>query len=222
MTFSRHKWFVLFTIGAIPLSASSAHAQACYGTPSRSHIAYEYGTVPLGQSHGASLSLVGRRTALALGASVGDIEDVSAQDASLRFGLQFPAGKVQFCPALGLGFARRSSDPSRPFDVTSNKLSLGAGVGVGFEQEVFAGVSLIPFVAARYQFNLVYITIDQADADTEVSGDTVSTVDFQYGLTANWKVLFVGFSAQRYSDSERADFARIVVGLTFGGRSRKK
>ena len=198
------------------ICASTVQAQSCYGTPSRSSVAYDYGRVTLGEFHGGSATLIGARTALALSARVGSIDDLDVQEGALRFGLQLPAGKVQICPALGLGLSRLTSETPQ-YDLASNILSLRAGVGVGIEQEVYRGISLIPFLAARYEFNVLYVTVDAPNADVLESGDTTSTVDFEYGLMASWKILYMGIAAQRNLDSgDRPYFARYVLGFTFG------
>ena len=214
----------IFIVGASAIWASSAQAQSCYGTPSRSNVNYEYGRVAFGQFNGASASLVGRRTALALSARVGTIDDLDVQEGALRFGVQLPAGKVQICPALGIGFSRLNTEAAPQTELTSNVLSLRAGVGLGIEQEVYRGISLIPFVAARYEFNVLYVTVDAPNADVVESGDSASVVDVEYGLMASWKMLYAGFVAQRNSDSgDRPYFARYVLGFTFGsGTSRRR
>lgn len=212
----------ILVFGASVVCPSTMRAQSCYGTPSRSNVAYEYGTVTFGRFDGVSAHLVGTRTALSIGGRFGEIEDVSVQEGSLRFGVQLPAGKLQVCPALGLGFSRATSEPEPEWNLASNTLSLRAGIGVGIEQEVYRGVALIPFVAARYEFNVLYIRIDAPNADVTQSGDTSSTVDFEYGLMASWKVLYAGVAAQRNKDSgDRPYFARYVVGLTFGNTRKR-
>lgn len=219
----RYRYLAAPVLLASTLSVSRVQAQACLGTPSRSNIAYENGSVSYGQSHGASAALVGRRTALGLAARFGEVGDLTSQDGALRFAIRIPAGKVEICPTLGLGLARRISEPSQDWTITSNTVTLQAGIGVGIEQQVFAGISVIPFVAARYGFGIVAITIDAPDAETEVSGDTLSGVDFEYGLMGRWKVLFGGVAAQRNSDSgSRPYFARYVLGFTFGSTSKKE
>ena len=221
----KQRLFGFLILAITTLSSSQLQAQACFGTPSRTNVAYEYGMFSFGQSNGASAALVGRRTALAIAARTGDIGDLSLQGGDLRFSLGLPVGKVQICPALGVGYKSLTSEPAPEFSINSKTLSLRAGAGIGIEQHVYAGVSLIPFVAARYEFNLIYINVDapNSDPDTDISGDTLSVVNFEYGLTATWKMLYVGIAAQRNDDSgDRPYFARYVLGFTFGGGSSKK
>ena len=218
--------FTLLVLATTPVASNKLQAQACFGTPSRTNVAYEYGMLSFGQSNGVSAALVGGRTALGLALRTGEIDDLDMQGADLRFSLKVPAGRVQICPALGVGYKSLTSEPATDFKINSKTLSLRAGAGVGIEQEVYAGISLIPFVAARYEFSLVYIDVDapNADPDDEISGDTLSRVDFEYGLTATWRMLYVGIAAQRNSDSgSRPYFARYILGFTFGsGSSTRK
>ncbi len=221
----QQRLFAFLVLATTSVASSQLQAQACFGTPSRTNVAYEYGVLSFGQSNGVSAVLGGGRTSLGLAVRTGEIDDSDIQGGDLRFSIKLPAGKVQICPALGVGYRSLTSDPSPNFSINAKTLSLRAGGGVGFEQEVFAGISLIPFVAARYEFSLTYINVDaaNADPDDEISGDTLSGVDIEYGLTAVWKMLYVGIAAQRNQDSgDRPYFARYVIGFTLGNNSKKR
>ena len=94
----------------------------------------------------------------------------------------------------------------------------------GFEQEVYNGVSLIPFLGVDYDFTAFVFTLDTPDAsEDELSGDTLSHVNIQYGFIAQYKTFYAGMSADRYSDTKGINQyqARWVVGVSFGNSSRQ-
>jgi hypothetical protein len=211
----------------VVMITSVARAQLCAGTPRSSAIAYEYGKLTVGNTHGINATLGGGRNSLALTYRMRDLEgDARGQEVRLRYSLGFGAGPVQICPGLGLGFARDKWDAQNNFTLHTNSLSGRAGVGIGLEKAIYRGFALIPFVLAQYEFTAIEFDLDAPPGtETDISGDTLSRADIEYGLLAHYKFLYGGLAAQRNSDrsGNRPYMARWIVGFTFssGGSTTK-
>jgi hypothetical protein len=214
---------------ALAAGASRLGAQVCNGTPAHGGAAYEYARMSVGSSQGLNATLAGGRTALGAGFAIRDVgDDVTGQQGSLRFSLVFPAGKVAICPGLGLVYQHDTWDAPNDAKLTTHNLGARAGVGLGFEQDVYHGFSLSPYVVAQYEFavsvfDLKVTSSDEVDAQT--TGDTASRVQIEYGLIGRYHSLYAGIAAHRTSDTDgiRPYMARFLVGFAFsgGGRSKK-
>ena len=219
MNYLSWKAIGLATAGCL-LTAPTANAQACFGTPNRSSVAFEHGLPQVGSVNGAEATLVRRRFNLNVNGRVTSVDpDVDGYQGALRLGLQFGTSRFAFCPALGVGLTSETWEPTSDLSLRSRTLSLRGGAGFGFEQPIYKGVSAIPFVAARYEFDA--IVLDDAkspDPETEIGGDTLSVVDIQYGLTLRYRFAYLGFAAQRNSDTKgsRPYYSHILLGFTFG------
>ena len=219
--FSCRTILVSLTLSVVA-GASPLAAQVCHGTPPRGGIAFEHGELSTGTSTGVNLAWAGRGAFDATLRQRNLDNDRSGQEANVRFALTI-GSKIQFCPGIGLGFGRDEWDAGDGFSLTSNQLTGRAGIGVGMEQPLVAGISLIPFVVAQYEFTAIEYDVDApANAETEVTGDTLSHVDFEYGLMARFKILYGGIAAQRNTEvsGTRPYMARYVLGLTFGSGSK--
>jgi hypothetical protein len=215
-------WRVLPAVALFLVAATAvdAGAQTCRGMPRGGGIALVRGDVYLGPTYGVALSKgifgVGFNS---LSGEAGN----TAWDANLRFTLARGIGKFQVCPSLGLEYMNATSEFSDGSELTSRTGTAAAGVGLGFEQEVYNGISLIPFLALDYQFTAIAFSLDAPDdGESSLSGDTLSHVNIQYGGLAKYQSFYVGFSADRFSDTEgsRPYRARLFVGFAFGGASR--
>jgi len=218
----------LTALVALTAGASRLGAQVCNGTPNGKSVAYEYGRMSVGSSQGVSGTLAGGRTAIGAGFAIRDVgDDVSGQQGSLRFSLVFPAGKVSICPGLGLVYQHDTWDAPNDAKLTTHNLGARAGVGLGFEQEVYHGFSLAPYVVGQYEFaisvfDLKVTSSDEVDAQT--TGDTTSHVQIEYGLIGRYHALYAGIAAHRTSDTDgiRPYMARFLVGFAFSGGGRSK
>lgn len=219
-TFSVRAFGVLVALSA---TASIAHAQICLGTPSHSSVAYDRGATSVTGSNGGTATLVGGRAALSVGArSYEKWAENSMIGGDMRFALQFRASRVVICPNIGLGYLRSlwepPAAPEGTFSVTSHNVEARGGLAVGFEQPVYGGVSVTPFAGARYAFRVWYLDSEFSGDEVSASGDTTSSVELEYGLSARYRNVFLGWSAIRDTDNKgnRPASSRLFVGLAWG------
>lgn len=208
-----------FAMVALP---DQAFAQICHGTPGRGGIAYERGLEALSTSHGASATFAGNRTAFNINASVfGKTPENTSRAAGARFSMQFHANRLAICPGLGLGYGRNvwtvPQGPVGDVSITTHAVALRPGVAVGLAQPVFRGVTLIPSLGVKYAYKVWYLS-SKSEGDVFPSGDTASVVEIEYGLTAQYRNVYLGWSALRDSDSDglRPIAARFFLGITWG------
>ncbi len=202
--------------------ASTIHAQTCVGAAPSSSVAYTYGQTSASRGHGARANFVGQRAALGVGASALSMPpQTGALEADAQVAVQFRANRVAVCPVLGLRYGRSQWEQLiSEQKLTTQSLGATGGVAVGFDQPVYRGLHLTPFLSARYRFQVYFLSSDAAEDDAEYSGDTLSVVDLEYGLTARYRRFMAGWSAMRNSDTQgtRPQAARFFLGLTWGGR----
>lgn len=208
---------------ALSASAAASHAQICLGTPSHSSVAYDRGTVSVANSNGGTATLVGGRTALSVSArSYEKWTDNSMIGGDMRFALQFRASRVVVCPNIGVGYLKNLWEPppapEGTFSITSHNVQAQGGLAVGFEQPVYGGVSVTPYAGARYAFRVWYLDSEFSGDDVSASGDTTSSVELEYGLSARYRNVFLGWSAVRDTDNKgnRPASSRLFVGLAWG------
>lgn len=201
---------------------SAMHAQTCIGAAPSSSVAYAYGQTSASRGHGARLNLVGQRAAFGVGASALSMPpQTGAIESDAQVALQFRTNRFTVCPVLGLRYGRSAWEQEIVEQtITTQALGASGGVAVGLDQQVYGGVHVTPFLSARYRFQVFFLSSDAADDDAEYSGDTVSVVDLEYGLTARYRRFMMGWSATRNSDTQgtRPQSARFFLGLTWGGR----
>ena len=215
--------FVRFLFAAVVMFAGTAriaHAQVCHGGPSTSSVAYDRGSFTTGGSNGATASLVAGRAAFTVGARAHEMPPgSSALGADGRFSLQMRANRLVICPNLGVGYLRSIWEPTgASFSVTSHNVALRGGAALGLEQHVYRGVYVTPSLGARYAFKVWYLGSD-VDGEEIATGDTVSSVEIEYGLTARYRYAYLGWSALRDTDNNgnRPASARFFIGLALGG-----
>ena len=217
-----------FALSFIAITAVSmsvplvAHAQApCHGTPRGTTVAYEYGKLSAGNTQGLAATFGGVR----FGARLRDIDDdVTGQEFDLRFSVPIGTSKFQVCPLLGLGYQSDEWDFDVNSSLTSQMLTLKAGAAFGAEFPVAAGFSAMPFIQIAYQFSAIKFDIEAPNSEPEVTGDTLSLVDIEYGLVGRYRNFFAGVAANRDTDSDgiRPYYARWILGFSFSGGSSSK
>jgi hypothetical protein len=183
----------------------------------------------VGQSQGLSGTLAGQRVALGVGAAMRDLGELTGQQAALRFSVVLPLLAIRICPGVGLLYQHDTWDQSDA-SVTVHNVSLRAGAGLGFEQHVFAGLSVNPFVVGQYDFTLTALDFEPSGADSsnvQLTGDTLSRVQIEYGVIGRYRFLFGGIAAHRTSDQKgiRPYMARYILGVSFsglGGRAKRE
>jgi len=198
-----------------------AGAQACHGTPRGTTLAYEYGKLNVGNTQGLAATF----GAVKLGARLRNIDDeLSGKEADLRFSIPIGTARFQVCPLLGLGFQRDEWDFDLDSRLTTNMLTLKAGAAFGTEIQVAAGISAMPFVQVAYQFSAIHFDLEMPNSEPEVTGDTLSFVDIEYGLVGRYRNFFAGVAANRDTDSEGIHpyQARYIFGFSFSGGSSSK
>jgi hypothetical protein len=207
---------------ALALSPSAMLAQACHGTPNGPSAAYEYAKMSVGQSQGLNGTLAGQRVAFGAGAAMRDLGALSGQQASLRVSLVLPILAVRLCPGLGLIYQHDTWDRSDA-SLTVHNLSARAGAGLGFEQHLVAGLSVNPFVVAQYDFTLTAFDFAPRGSDSanvQLTGDTLSRVQIEYGIIGRYKFFYGGIAAHRLGEQKgiRPYMARYIVGIAFKAR----
>jgi hypothetical protein len=214
----------LLALGAAALLvAVPVGAQVCVGTPSQSSIAYGFDKFSVGSANGGSASLVGSRFAASLGGSYRSIgSTVSGFGGGLGLNGIIGASKFTICPGLTLGVTRDTWDPRAGLSSTINTVALGGGIGVGYSQEV-GPVAVSPFVRVGYGFNLAVYQLSATNAETDVTGDTLSGVVMDYGVIGQYKRFYGGFAASRLPGQEGSNpnAVRLILGVTFRDRVRR-
>ena len=202
-----------FLATAVPVMA---RAQTCHGTPRGTTLAYEYGKLNVGNTQGLAATF----GAVRLGARLRDIdEDLSGQEFDLRFSIPIGAARFQICPLFGLGYQQDDWDFDVDSKLTSRMLTAKAGAAVGTEIPIAAGFSATPFLQVAYQFSAIKFDIEMPNSEPEVTGDTLSFVDVEYGLVGRYRNFFGGVMANWNTDSDelRPYQARFIFGFAFSG-----
>jgi hypothetical protein len=202
--------------GASCLFGVSARAQTCFGTPSRGGLAFEHGNITFGTTNGASGAIASQH--LAFGGGFRRVEldpDVSGNVGWGRLSFIIPASRVQICPGIGAEYDQRTWEAVATGSLTSRQLTARAGIGMGVEQPVVAGLSLIPFAAAHFNYRVVDYRLDFEGADVKETGDTSSVAHLEYGVLARYAFLYGGFAAERPMKSSPPSLARWLIGITF-------
>ena len=201
---------LLLTAVAIPL-----RAQMCFGTPQRGGIAADFGKIDFGSTVGATAAYAGDRVAFGAGFHTVDRgSSTSGTAGAARFALVFGGKTVQICPGLGFEF-RSIKWTSAAGKLTSSHLTGWGGVGVGLEQPVYRGFSVIPFASVRFAFTAVKYDLGGATSEVTTTGDTVSRGEIQYGVLGRYKIIYGGFIADHALKNAPPFLARWVLGLTF-------
>lgn len=201
--------------------ATTVEAQSCRGLSRSGGIAYMRGQSLSGVSNGVAASLAGGRFAVdgSYGSLTADADDISGMDASLRFSMLFGGSNFKFCPSLGFLYNSDEWQIDATTNLTQRTVSGRLGVGFGYEWEAYPGLSLVPFASVDYDFSGFVFTLDADDGEDELSGDTLSRASIQYGVAAQYRMVFLSYAAERYSDTKgtRPHLGRLLVGVSLGG-----
>ncbi len=203
--------------------SSTAHAQVCFGAPAKGAAAYEYVRYSVGTGHGGSISTTAGR--LALGANFNTrsmrnpLSSASGFEGAGRAALVIALGKVKLCPGIAVGYAKLSKELIDDLKLSDQQLFARGGVGVGLEQHVYGGVSIIPSLGVHYDFTATKFDVDATGGKNETTGDTLSRVAIDYSLGLRYRFVYLAASALRYSDTGggRPVRGRFIVGFAFGG-----
>ena len=155
-----------------------------------------------------------------------DLDRLTGQQGALRFSVVLPLLALRICPGLGAVYQHDTWDRDDA-SLTVHNVSLRAGAGIGFERQLFAGLSVNPFVVTQYEFNLVALDFSPTGADSStvhLTGDTLSRVQIEYGVMGRYRFLFGGIAAHRTGSQKGIHpyMARYILGVSFsGGRGRK-
>jgi hypothetical protein len=174
----------------------------------------------IGTSQGVAGTLAGRHAALGVGFAARSVGEISGQQGSLRFSFGLPIGTLSLCPGIGLIYQHDTWDARDNVSVIAHNLSARAGAGLGFEQRIPGGFSISPFVVAQYEFALTVYDMDVSGnipTTTQVTGDTLSRAQLEYGIIGRYQFLYGGVAAHRTSDNKgnRPDAARWIIGVAF-------
>lgn len=209
-----HVRYSLLGAITIVLAPGILEGQACHGLPAKS-VAFEYGVLSVGNSLGALATLGG----LELGGRRRDISTrYSGQEASLRYSLRMGSSRIQFCPSVGAVYQHDTWDITPA--ITINTLSLRGGGAIGYVQPLLKGLAINPFIGVHYRFTASHLDgEDTPDTEVSVSGDTLSEVGIEYGITAHYGSIYGGVVAHRTNEDKgiHPSMARWIVGFSFAG-----
>jgi hypothetical protein len=183
---------LLLATAASALTAGSVAAQTCLGLPS-----FESGSVHVNVSgefpDSAKASVLGvgagRPNNLFANAGGGVVSFEGFKEKSklgfLEIGYQIPLSGFQLCPVAGGTIAVGPDDPIYGLTVTSRSASFGGAVG----RSVDAGstLSLIPNVAARYNYASVKVNVDDGLNPAESATTTSNSSVLDLGLALLFK-----------------------------------
>jgi len=206
--------------------ARGVEAQACFGLAPRGGVAYENIRYSVGTGHAVNAGVAAGHVALGGSARVVRINDVAdGYEGGIRIAGIIPISRVQLCPGIGVNYRHDDWVTRQNATLATDQLALRAGAGIGMEQPIYKGFSLIPSVGVHYQFDVYKFDVKSTSAnEITTTGDTVSRVAIDYGLVARYRFLYVGVSAARFSDAQgiRPSVARYIIGFAFGNSSPKR
>jgi hypothetical protein len=222
---SRSRLLAVACVSAAAPVVSPLQAQICNGTPSTGSVEYNYEQRSVGSSNGVMGTLVGTHVgASALVRFRSITTNLAGQEGQVRVHGIFGSPRFKVCPGVRIGLVHDVWDARSDLSLTSNTLTLGAGIGAGYEQPVYRGIYVIPFGMVGYGFNAVMYDLKATNAQTDVTGDTLSGVIADYGAIAHYRYVYAGYVGTRApgSDKARPSTSRFVIGVTFSDRSRRK
>lgn len=203
------------TLGLLVCTQRTAEAQSCRGMPRGGGLAFAMGDQFLGSSYGVAAS----KGPIAVGFNTLSSEsEISAWDANVRFTLAMGASRLQFCPSLGIDYQNQSVPVFDGSELTVRHATAGAGVGVSYQFDATRGISITPFLAGDYHFSGIMFSLSDEDAEDELSGDTLSFVNLQYGGVVQYKTFFAAFVADRSLANDGGLYrTRLMLGISLGG-----
>ena len=201
-------------------------AQACLGTPTRGGIAYQNVRYTVGSGHGATAAFAPGK--VAFGAHFNtrtNNAEKSGNEGGGRFAVVVPLGRVQLCHGIQASFYSGTWNAPAGVEVKSQVLTAKAGAGIGLEQPIYRGLSIIPSVGVHYAFTVTKFDVNPPSGEVTTSGDTLSQVAIDYAVLARFRFIYGGVSGLRYADTKGGApaMARYIIGFAFGGnRAAKK
>lgn len=158
---------------ALALSAAGAEAQACLGLPSFTHSVVHFnasGEFPDSATAYAAAVGIGKDRSFFADVGAGQVSyegyDTRATLGFVEIGWQVPIRMAQVCPVAGSYYASGPNDDAFGLKIRTSGASAGLAVGVPLE---FAGLSLIPNVAIRYEYSSTRYSEDGFDPETLTS-----------------------------------------------------
>jgi hypothetical protein len=142
--------------------------------------------------------------------------DRTGHEGDLRFSLLLGASRLVICPTVGADYQRETWNTGERASVIANRLAGRGGVNVGFEFPLGGSFVVTPFAGAQYEFAIIGFETSGGGADANVTGDTLSHADIEYGAMVRYGRVFGGVITNRYSDLNRPYMARLVLGFAFG------
>jgi hypothetical protein len=210
---------VLATLAAL---TSPVQGQTCHGTSRGGGIALEHGSLSIGRIDGATIALAGSRVAFGAAYRYRDINtDQNGHEGEFRFSLLFGGSRLLICPTVGLDYQRDTWSLGDGQSIISNRVAGRGGVNAGLDLPIGGSFVVTPFAGARYEFAVIAFEAAGGSAETNVTGDTLSHVDIEYGAIVHYRGVFGGVITNRYSDLKRPYMARLVLGFGFGGTGRR-
>jgi hypothetical protein len=208
---------LVLLLGAAVAPERALHAQTCYGTPRRGGLAFEYGDIPFGNTVGVGGALAGKHVAFGAGYRHLDLGSATSGNGGLARLALVLGSRVQVCPGLSLDYEQQRWESRRSGTMTSRQLTGRAGVGIGGEVPVYRGLAVIPFVVGQYAYTAVAYDLDVPNADAQITGDTTSRGDLEYGALARFRFLYGGATASHFAQKGQPYRTRFVIGVTFAG-----
>jgi hypothetical protein len=213
---SRTQGSVALALAALSAPIAPLTAQLCQGTPNHGGVAYERGRLDFGTTNGLSGAVSAEHVALSGAYRSIDLgQSVTGNASEGRLAMVFGGSHIQVCPGFGLEYQTLAWQTGIPATLNTRQLLGRAGVGIGVEQPVYGGVSLIPFAVVQYAYRIVDYKLNNTTASVQETGDTASRGDAEYGLIAHYKFVYGGYTARHGLKNAPAYFARWVVGLAF-------
>jgi hypothetical protein len=196
--------------------AARVDGQGCHGTPARGGLALEHGGLSIGTTEGANVAFAGTRAAFGAAYRYRDIGPrLNGHEGAIRFSLIVGPSRLLLCPTLGLGYQRDTWTVNDSTSIISNRLAARGGVQTGIDLSIGKSVVVTPFAGAQFEYAVVGFEA-AGSGETNVTGDTLSQVDLEYGAIIRYRRIFAGVIANQYSDLKRPYMGRLVLGLAFG------
>lgn len=205
-------------VGLVGLGSFSARAlgQGCHGTPHGGGIAYEHGGLSIGKFDGGSIAVAGNHAAIGGSYRYRNVGPaLNGHEGATRLSLILGISRLQLCPTVGLDYQRNTWTLDASTSIISNRLAGRGGMNAALEIPLGKSFLIAPFGGAHYEFAVTDFE-PQGTGDNNVTGDTLSHVDIEYGAIVRFKSLFAGVVTNRYTDFSRPYMGRVLIGFAFG------
>jgi hypothetical protein len=200
-------------LGSLPFRANG---QGCHGTPHGGGLAFEHGGLSIGKFDGGSVTVAGNHAAIGGTYRYRNVgSNFNGHEGATRLSLILGISRLQLCPTLGLDYQRNTWTLDASTSIISNRLAGRGGINAGLEIPLGKSFLITPFGGAQYEFTITDFETP-AGGETNITGDTLSHVDIEYGAIVRFKSAFVGVVTNRYNDFDRPYMSRILIGFAFG------